>query len=133
LKNNYPDLIKTLIYAPHPAQKFLPDLETDERFLESKESPFEAAKIMAGMFSTLMIEAYLKGQNVVSVQCGLKTENKDILSRKRFSILIKNQNEIEIFKDAIKNIKCHSNSNFKKPFENSIKKIEKRLYELFRL
>lgn len=115
------DVIKTLIYAPHPAQRNTPELKGDEQLLKSSESAFEAAEIMVGMFSTIMIEAYLKGQSVISIQCGLKTKNKDILSRAGFIPLINEQKDFQVFRQKRER---GDNSDFLKSFDQSLIKIE---------
>lgn len=126
-KNKNPDVIKTMIYAPHPAQKARPELQNGERFLMSSENPFEAAQKMVGMYSTLMIEAYLRGQRVISLQCGLKSENKDILSREGLIPLILEEKGL---KNLITQDESNKRVNFCKSFDKSLIMIEAALTSL---
>ena len=130
IKAESPDLIKKLIYARHPAQRTSPTLKKNERLLGASENSFDVAETMIGMFSTIMVEAYLKGQNVISLQCGLKTQNKDILSRKGFIQLIECKNGGEDFKKAYQKRTREKNLLFQKPFEKSLLKIENAISKL---
>lgn len=78
----YPEQIKELIYCSHPSQSTWPvNFGSHQRMIESDESPLEVAGTMVGMFTALMIDSYLVGQRVISLQPDLAQQDRCLLSR----------------------------------------------------
>jgi hypothetical protein len=74
----HPDLIRKLIVVPHPAGD---DTEGDEPRTTLALALAEAGMI-AGMFTSALVDAVLGGRRVVSVQPGLPDRDRCLLSRR---------------------------------------------------
>lgn len=124
-----PDLIDELIYAPHPAQKNLPEMSEGERILLTRETIEDVRGTLIGMFSAALIENIIRGRRIISVQPNLKCKNKDILSSKNFIPLITSNIKEDLI-DAIVDEKGIKGEKFSKSFANSMQKIERRIFKI---
>ncbi len=75
-RSEYPELIEELVYHPHPSQIHRPKFSLDyARLSMPGEKPIQTCGTMVSMFSAIMVEGYLAGQNVIGLQPDLKTDN----------------------------------------------------------
>ena len=78
-----PDVIERLVYAAHPAMQSPPSQSLDEfEVTRDPQSALEQCGTVAGMFSSLMVEALLAGRQAISLQPGLPARDMCPLSRR---------------------------------------------------
>lgn len=122
IQKQYPDLISELIYAPHPAQKNLPELSGENcRFLNDNEDAILAGEYMVGMYSAILVEAHLRGQKVISFQPNLNCKNKDYLS---YSGIIPLANNVDQCVEALRGVSLNSLGNLEKLLQGSCERCE---------
>lgn len=125
IQKQYPDLISELIYAPHPAQKHLPELSGENcRFLNDNEDAILAGEYMVGMYSAILVEAHLREQKVISFQPNLLSENKDYLS---FSGIIPLANNVDQCVEALRDVSFNANGNLEKILKGSRERCEESI------
>lgn len=89
LQKQNPDKIKELVYCPHPSQKIIPDhFEIGTRLMRADENPIEIGGSMIGMFTALMVDAFLSGQRVVSYQPNLRQQDRCLLTNQGYIPLV---------------------------------------------
>jgi hypothetical protein len=67
----HPELIRRIHFAPHPADEMAPPPADDlVTVVESGREALALAGTVVGMFSSLLVEAFLAGRRVVSLQPG---------------------------------------------------------------
>lgn len=77
-----PALIKELIYCPHPAQTLIPEVfQNGSRLKMADENILGSAGTLVSMFSAIMIDAFLAGHRVISLQPNLRREDRCLLSQ----------------------------------------------------
>ncbi len=85
----YPDVINELVFHPHPSQSYRPENMSDfVRLSEPHENVFETCGSMISMCSSIMVEGYMQGQSVVSLQPGLRGRNYCTLSDRGYIPLV---------------------------------------------
>lgn len=125
IQKQYPYLISELIYAPHPAQKHLPELSGENcRFLNDSECAILAGEYMVGMYSAIMVEAHLRGQKVISYQPNLSCENKDYLS---FSGIIPLVKDVDQCIESLQDVSFNTNGNLEKILKDSRERCEESI------
>ena len=119
-----PDIIKNLIYCPHPEQTDIPaKFCENQRLIDVHENPLEIGGTMISMFSTIMVDGFLYGQKVISVQPGLQKINRCYISKQGFIPLITSFEPRDII-DALISYKGLSANSFKASLSGSLTRFE---------
>lgn len=93
-----PERIKELVYLPHPSQENIPAMGAHQRVVGNDENPLSVGGTMFGMYTALMVDAYLSGQNVISVQPNLAGADHCILSVLGLIPLVTSDEPVDVLK-----------------------------------
>lgn len=124
---NYPNAFSKLIFCPHPERRSpdieLPDSVEVREFKKLMPSEFS---IVFGVSSTAMVESFLMGKSVVSVQPGHEGDNIDPLSRQGKIPRVSNRAQLL---DLLMNIDGWKPSITRNPFAGSLERLNKFIEE----
>jgi len=91
-----PDLMGELLFGPHPVQRDVPPARiAPARIVSDSMSALSEAEIVLGMFSSPMVDAFLGGRRVISLQPGTSARDMCPLSRHGRVPRVRNTEELE--------------------------------------
>ena len=123
LRNKYPDVVNQLIIAQHPSGSLLDSIDARDVIIErNSRKAIEISGSVIGIFSSLLVEAFVSNKNVISIQPGLP--QTDMCSLSRHGYIPKAGSADDLYSNIVNNRKNQSVFKLKDYLTDSLARLE---------